>query len=288
MILVTGATGNVGREVVKQLLARRERVRVITRDAKRSAHLANHVETVVGRLEEPATLEAALRGVTAAFLMVTGDAVKPVTGFARAARSAGCSRIAFLSTLYAGERSILLERWHADREDALRDAGVPTAVLRSGAFMTNALQWAGSIHESGVVYDATEGARTGPIAPRDIARVASIALTEGTLDDRTVQLTGAKALTVAEQTAIIASVLGRPLQCVHTSVETAVTTLVKRGVPESFASAIREMLERTRAGRGALLTDAVETITKQRPISFGSWAIENRVAFATPPSRVPR
>jgi uncharacterized protein YbjT (DUF2867 family) len=120
--------------------------------------------------------------------------------------------IVFLSSSNVlGDPMPAMGRWHHDREELVRGSRIPATILRPGAFMTNALDWSSTIRAGGFVLDLIGPGRYAPIDPADIAAVAAVALTEEGHEGKQYVLTGGEALTVAEQTRILATALGRHL-----------------------------------------------------------------------------
>src|SRR5262245_58069540 len=150
MILVTGASGTVGGELVQQLLAQGKAVRVFTRDPNKLAQLGTQVEYAAGDLDEPESVAAALAGATRVFL-VTASAQQDETVLA-AARRAGVRHIVKLSTLEAGHEPMLGHgQRHREREQRIEASGLDWTFLRPTMFMSSALEWAAGIKVHGVV-----------------------------------------------------------------------------------------------------------------------------------------
>ena len=154
-ILVTGATGNVGRPLVDSLLAEGARVRALTRDPA-AAGLPPQVEVTGGDYAAPGILAEAVRGADAVFVNI--GAIRTYLGeLLAAARDAGASKIVMLSSITVrdqGEQEYALGAQHRAAEDAVTATGIPWTVLRCGGFATNTLGWADSIRADGVVRTA--------------------------------------------------------------------------------------------------------------------------------------
>ncbi|WP_437282960.1 NAD(P)H-binding protein [Sorangium sp. So ce375] len=281
MYLVTGATGNVGKEVVEQLLSAGEKVRVFTRDERKVAHWGARVEKAVGDLGRQDTILPALDGVTAAFLLPVADAdgIDHVRGFLAAAQASGAPRVVLLSSLSAGAPTVQLAHRHAEREHLVKASGLRWTVVRPGTFMSNTFQWARSIRAERTVYNPHGDGKTAPVAPRDIAAVAARAMLTGELLGQALEVTGPELLSTPDQVEILARVLGTPLRRVDVSVDAARRRMIEAGTPPSFATAIGELIERIRAGNGAVQTDTVERVTGQRPMTFEAWAREHARAW---------
>ncbi|MBN8229366.1 SDR family oxidoreductase [Corallococcus macrosporus] len=280
MILVTGATGNIGREVVARLSAEGVPLRVVTRDAKRVAALPPGIERVVGDLRDRATVEQAVRGVRRLFLVSPMDDVE---GRAEAvlveeARRAGVTHVVKLSSLGTGNSGIAGK--HRDSEQRLRDSGMAWTFVRPGMFMSNALQWAGNVKAGTPIFTPTASGRMAPIDPRDIAEVAALALTRDGHEGQAYALTGEELLSAHDQVAILSRVLGRPLRCVDVPVEGALANVRKAGMPSWLVEGLGELWAAVRSGKGEVTTPEVARLTGHAPGTFEAWARRHRDAFA--------
>lgn len=275
MILVTGATGNIGSEAVRLLVGEGRPVRALTRDARKLEGVAG-IEIAVGDFTRPETLAPALAGVTGLLLNAEGRALAGVTrAIVDAARGSSLRHVALVSsgTIHIEPRT-RIGQWHLDAEEILRASGLGWTMLRPVGFASNALRWAGMIKSQGVVF-AAEGGLASPIDPRDIAQVAVKALLHP--DEhlgKTHLITGGRTLTPADQVATIAAALGRELRFQPVPDEAAVAGMMKSGMPEEMARAIVELI---RAGREERLgegrfTRTVEQITGRPARSFDDWA----------------
>jgi uncharacterized protein YbjT (DUF2867 family) len=280
MYLVTGATGNVGSEVVARLLADGEKVRVFTRDPGKVSHWGGRVQVATGDFGEPDTFARAVAGTEGVFLMNRDPDAEAFRRLVAVAKDEGNPRIVFLSTILVTTPDLQNGRLHEDKENAIRDSGLRATFLRPSAFMTNAYQWIGAIKAEGVVYNAMGTGKVAPIAAEDIAEVAARALTTPSLPDEVLELTGGELLSVPEQVSILSEVLGKPIRCVDVPTEAAVQGLILAGLPASLAAAVGQSFEAVRDGRAADLRDTVERVTGRKPMSFVSWAREHASRFA--------
>ena len=279
-ILVTGATGTVGREVVSQLLAAGEPVRALTRHPER-ARLDARVDIVRGDLERPETLTAALQGVDRVFSLAVGPQLgEQEASLAQAARGADVRRIVKLSVLGAGENARRgVVSWHSAGERAIRQSGVPWTFVQPGVFMSNTLFWADSIRREGRVYSNFGDGATTPIHPRDIAAVAVLALTTDGHEGRTWPLTGPEALSTGEQVRLLAAVLGRPIEYVPISDEMAREGMEKAGMPAYLIDALLPFAAVVRSGKAGDVLPTVAQLTGRPALKFAEWAHENAGAF---------
>jgi len=280
MILVTGATGTVGREVVAQLLAAGEKVRALSRDPSK-APFDGRVELVAGDLTKPETLPPAVAGVDRVFSLAVGPQIgAQEDNLAQASKKASVRRIVNISVLGAGEagRGGVAE-WHNAGERAIQNSGIAWTFVRPGAFMSNALFWRGSIKSLGKVFSNCGDGKTTPIHPRDIAAVAVRALTAPGHEEKAYPLTGPQAISVAEQVRILSDAIGKPIEYVPITDEVAREQMLKAGIPGPYIDALLPFGAHVRAGKAARVLDTVEQVTGKRPLTFADWAREHADAF---------
>ncbi|GIH67667.1 SDR family oxidoreductase [Microbispora siamensis] len=266
MILVTGATGNVGRHVVEQLVEAGEQVRAMTRRPER-AGLPDSVEVVRGDLAEPESLPAALRGTDRVFLFPMPGRLP---GFLDAAKGFGLQRVVLLSaSAVTYETPNPIGRMHEECEAAVTGSGLPWTILRPGAFMANDLHWAASIKATGVVHGLDDGAAGAPIDERDIAAVAVRALLDDGHAGEAYLLTGPEALTEPERVGIIGRVLGRDLRFQALSVEEARAGMLTR-MPAEVVDSMLAM--RAEAREMARVAPAARNLIGRAPYTYAEWA----------------
>jgi (4-alkanoyl-5-oxo-2,5-dihydrofuran-3-yl)methyl phosphate reductase len=280
MILVTGATGTVGREVVAQLLAAGERVRAMTRDPGK-AKFDPKVEVVAGDFDRPETLEKALAGVDRVFALSTGPELGiHDANLARAAKKAGVRHIVKLSVLGAGgSTGNAIAAWHEAGEKAIRESGVPWTFVRPGMFMSNALGWARTAKSQGKVFANYKGGKVPPIHPRDIAAVAVKALTSPGHEGKSYPLTGGEALSMQEQLAILSGIVGKTIEFVPISDDAAREGMLKAGMPPLVVDALVSISGSPREGKVSEPLPTVEQVLGRKPLTWADWARENAAAF---------
>ncbi|WP_203881844.1 NAD(P)H-binding protein [Planotetraspora kaengkrachanensis] len=270
---MTGATGRIGRELVRELDARNANLRILVRDPARAADLPASAERVVGDLDEPSTLVPAFRGADRLFLLTPGIGTDQAANAVAAARTTGVRHIVLLSSIWvSGDPVPAMGRWHHEREQLLRMSGIPATILRPGGFTTNALEWVPSIETKGFVLDAIGPGRAAPIDPADIAAVAGLVLTEDGHAGQTYVLTGDESLTTAEQVEIIAATIGRDIEVrPAVSPEEIVRSRYPDGAPKPLADAILEAAAIMRADTTGVRTDTVRRLLGRRPRTFAEW-----------------
>ena len=277
-ILVTGATGNVGRQVASQLLASDAQVRALTRNPE-VADLPPGVEVVRGDLTVPETLDACLDSVDAVFLVwvAPADAVAAVVD--RIAQHA--RRIVFLSSPHRTPHPFFqqpnpLALLHAEIERLIEASGLRWTFLRPGMFAANCLSWwAPQIRAGDVVRWPYAAAPTAAIDERDIAAVAIRALLEDAHNGAEYVLTGPQSLSQLEQVITIGDVIGRPLRFEEMSSEAA-----RRELP--FPAPAVDMLLNAWAAatdQPALVTQTVTEITGRSARTFREWVSDHAEEF---------
>ncbi|MGO4615267.1 NAD(P)H-binding protein [Nocardia sp. 2YAB30] len=281
MLLITGSTGNVGRELARELDAKGVEFRTLVRDPLRAAGLPNRTRPAVADLDQPSTLTTAFDDVHALFLLTPGIGTAHARHAIDAALAAGVRRIVHLSsTNVLGDPMPAMGRWHHEREELIRASGIPATFLRPGGFMTNALEWVGTIRDEGYVLNPIGPGRHAPIDPADIAAVAAVALTEDGHEGHEYILTGAEVLTVPEQVEILAKTLGRTIAVRDVAnAEEAVRARFPSGAPKVLADAIVEGFAVMRADTVGLRTETVERLTGRTPRTFADWCTRNVDAF---------
>ncbi|CAL9655560.1 NmrA family NAD(P)-binding protein [Streptomyces sp. enrichment culture] len=271
MILVTGATGNVGRNVVLQLLEAGETVRALTRDPEKAAFPAE-VEVVAGDIADPQSLPPALKGVDRAFLFpVFGQ----LDGFLDVAKASGVEHIAMLSSsAIEFDDPGFIGQVHLECENAVTGSGIPRTFVRAGLFMLNDRGWAPQIRATGVVRTAYGTAAAAPVDERDIAAVATASLLDPR-DGSVHSLTGPESLTQIDRVRIIGEVLGKPVAFEELSREEALSHLVQQMPPD----AAEFLLDQLASWQGvtAEVLPTVEQVTGRPAHTYAQW-VEHHVA----------
>lgn len=272
LILVTGATGNLGREVADRLTARGARVRGL---ARKPPEPRPGVEWATGDITDPADVRAALAGVDAVFLiwplLDSGPAREVV------AELAGVARIVYLSSTAIDDgvsrQSDPIVQVHAEMEALL--AGLRPILLRSDTLASNARGWAAQLR-AGDEVSGPDIARTAVVDERDVADAVVAALLTP-VDPGPHLLTGPEVLTRADQVARLGAVLGRPLRFHPVRADLARDRMLADGRPKPLVDAL--IAASTRRPASDLVTDHVERLTGRPARAFADWAADRAGEF---------
>jgi (4-alkanoyl-5-oxo-2,5-dihydrofuran-3-yl)methyl phosphate reductase len=280
VILVTGATGTVGREVVAQLLVAGEKVRALTRNPSR-AHLDEQVELVAGDFNQPETLAKAVEGVESIFSLAFGPQLAiQEASLAQAGQKAGAQHIVKLSALRpGGEARSTIATWHLASERAIQNMGIAWTFVQPGAFMSNALNWRDTIKSQGKVFSNYGDGKVAYIHPRDIAAVAVHALTEPGHEGKAYQVTGPEALSVGEVVQLLSEAVGKPIEYVPITDDATREGMQKAGLPAFLIDALLPYASFVRTGKGAEILPTVEEVIGRKPLTFADWAREHATDF---------
>ncbi len=282
-VLVTGATGTVGREVIKGLLTTDARIRaaVHTKDVADTFR----VETVNMDYTKPESVLAAMKGIDTLFLLTpfTNNMVELTKIMVEAAKKGHVSYIVKLSVMGAEVLpGITLSRWHAETEYMIQASGISYAFLRPNAFMQNFVNYmASSIKNEGKFYVPAGEGKVSFVDVRDIGAVAARVLTDRQYERGAYAITGREALTYGQAAEIMSKVLGKKIEYVNVSDEQASAGMKALGMPEWMINAMLELYCVTRAGNMAVLSPTVEKITGRKPIPFEGFVSDNRKAWMT-------
>lgn len=280
-VLVTGATGNVGREVVLSLQAMGTPVRAAVRSAASATRTPDEsVETVLFDFGEPSTYASAFEGVNKLFLMrpphisnvETG--IKPVIDFAV---NHGVAQIVFLS-LVGAERNKLVP--HAKVEALLEASGVPYTLLRCGFFMQNldTTHRADLVEYSDIFIPAGQGA-TAFIDTRDIGAAAATVLSQPGHNNQAYVLTGSEALTYGEVSRMMTEELERPISYSNPSVVAFARRMRRRGYPWAHIAVMEAIYLTTRLGMAAGIAPDVARLLGRPPIPMRQYVRDYRNAW---------
>ncbi|TMR23457.1 NAD-dependent epimerase/dehydratase family protein [Nonomuraea turkmeniaca] len=270
MIVITGATGNVGGELVRLLAAAGEQVTAVSR---RPGPLPEGVRHALADLGEPGGLKTAFDGAESLFLLVAGEDPQAVL---EAAVAGGVRRVVLLSSQGAGTRPEAYAHPVAF-EDAVRGSGLEWTILRSGGLDSNALAWAEPIRAHRTAAAPFADVALPSVDPADIAEVAAVVLREGGHEGRTYTLTGPRAVSPRERAAAIGAALGEEVRFVEQSREEARAQMLLF-MPEPIVEGTLAILGTPTAEEQQVSPD-VQRILGRAPRAFADWAARNAAAF---------
>lgn len=280
-ILVTGATGNVGFEVVRLLNERRSSVKAAVRSHSTSRiRLPSGVESVEFDFEQPQTFKPAFRGINTLFL-VRPPAISQVKKYIypalTIAQAAGVDRVVFLSLLGAERMAIVP---HAKIEAYIKSLGLAYTFLRASFFMQNlSTTHCQDIRDNNEIFVPAGKGKTSFIDVRDIAAVAVKVTTEPGHENRAYSLTGSEALDYYEVAEIFTNVLGRKIFYTHPSVFNFALKMYRRGFNAGFIAVMLGIYTTARLGLAAKVTEDVRYLLQRSPISMSEFVRDYRASW---------
>jgi uncharacterized protein YbjT (DUF2867 family) len=280
MILITGASGNVGREVVKQALAVGLKIRATFQSPAVAAKAPAGLEGVIMDYAKPETIRAALHGVEKIFLVAPPVRDLPTleANFVKQVRAAGRKHIVKLSAL--GGRESMFPSGHRDSEENIEASGLPYTFLRPNGFMQNLVNYnAGTIRSQNAFYGCQGNGAVSIIDIRDIAAAAVVVLAATGHEGKSYALTGGESLTNEQIAEKISRVAGRKISYVDLPAAELKKGILSTGTSEWSADALIDLQRLYREGEASLVTDDVERLTRHKPIAFDQFARDYAFAF---------
>ena len=275
MILVTGATGKVGQEVVRQLATAGVPARALVRDPIRASSIRiPGIEIAVGDLARPDTLSPAFAGVDRVFLLTPAapDQVELQANALEAARRAGAQRIVKLSVAGGPDAGTQIGRWHWATEKQIEASGLGFTFLRPTLYMQQMLSYAPSIAATGTFSAPMGAGEIAVVDTRDVASVAVTVLTEDGHDRRIYDLTGPEALSYDRMADAISDAIGKKVVYAHVPPEYTRKQMLADGLPHWLVDDMLVLASSFRDGYGAAVTSTVAEVTKHPPRSFRQFA----------------
>ncbi|MGW9078422.1 SDR family oxidoreductase [Streptomyces kronopolitis] len=285
VIVVTGATGNIGRRLVDRLLADGAAVRALTRDPARAA-LPAGAETVRADLTGAQDLAPLLAGAEALYLNLAAGGEQAVTALVDAAVAAGVRRIVLNSSMAVtdtpADDTNHIARMHAAAERTVRASGLEWTFVRGSNYSANTLAWAPSIRASGVVRDAHPGAQGSPVHEADLADVAAVALLDrsGAHQGQAYLVTGPEVLTIAQQVAEIGRATGRETRVEQISEGAAAEAMAGPHFPLAAARQLVALFGTMVDAPTFPVSDAVPRVTGHPGRTYAEWARDHAADFS--------
>jgi uncharacterized protein YbjT (DUF2867 family) len=276
MIFVTGATGNVGSEVVKALLETGEAVRALVRSPDATASLPAGAESFVGDLNNPESLAGGFAGARGVYLLA---GYNDMPSFLAHARDAGVEHVVLQSSsaVPLGDTSNAVAAYHIEAEAAVRDSSLAWTFLQPNTFMTNTFQWLAQLSEGDVVQAQFADIPVATVDPFDIAAVAVAAFNSPEHRGRSYHLTGPESLLPADRLRILGEALGRPLRLVALTNDQARAEMSK-AMPPKYVDAFMSMWADGNHDETRVLP-AVQDVTGRPPRRFEQWVASHLDRF---------
>ncbi len=274
MYLVSGATGNIGSEVVRALLAAGEDVRALVRST--DAAVPDGARPVVGDLDDPDSVRPWLAGVRGVFLL---PGYRGLSGILTAAGAAGVERVVLLSgrSAASGDRSNAVSRYMIESEAVAHASKLDATIIRPAMFASNTLQWRDQLRAGDVVRAPFAGVRAAVVHPADIGAVVAAVFADPVHAGRTYPVSGPEASTPAERLAVLGDVLGRRLR-LEPSTDAEARVELESTMPREYVDAFFDFYVDGTLDESPVLPTVAE-ITGRPPRTFRDWAIEHAGAF---------
>jgi len=284
MFLVIGATGNIGSQVVKQLDAKGQKVRALVRDTKKAEGLkGKNVEIFQGDATKSESLEKALQGVDAAFVVLSSDEklVETEKKVFAAAKKTGLKHLVKLSVAGADAGSqIHFGKWHGESEKNLKESGLTHTILQPQMFMQNLFGNLDSIKREGKFYGGYKDGKASMIDVVDIASTAAAILTSPAKHaGKTYFLTGPQALSQKDLAEKLGKAIGKTITYVDIPSSAVVENLTKMGLPSWLAADYGKLMDWVATGTAGTVSKDVETVTGRAPRNFDAFLSDNAGAF---------
>lgn len=285
-ILITGATGNIGTTLAKQLSAQGIPFRAMVRttdDQARALHALPGADVVIGDFNDPGSVAKALQGIEKAFLLTNSSehTEKLQSDFVAVARQSGVQHIVKLSQLHAHAQSpVRFLRYHAAVEEKIRQSGMDYTFLRPNLFMQGLLGFRDPIMQQGKFFATAGDAAISLVDIRDIAAVAALALTTPGHASKIYDITGPESLTHAELAAKLSTALERPIHYINVTSEQLLQALLQVGFPLWQAEGLIEDYAHYARGEAAAISPVVQQLTGQAPRNFDGFLQDYAPLFA--------
>jgi uncharacterized protein YbjT (DUF2867 family) len=283
MILVTGATGNVGSKVAGKLTDRGVPFRSFVRDAAKAAHvLGGGADIVEGDFSDPESVRRGLDGIDVVFLSCGGvpERAEIEGNVIDAAAQAGVRKLVKASAHGAepGSPCAFLET-HGRSEEHLKASGVPFVMLRSTFYMTELLQGIDELKASGMLFIPAGDAKIAMIDPDDVAAAAAAALTDDGHEGKSYLLSGPESVTFGDVAEQLSAVIGKPIQYVPVPDEGARAAMLEAGLDEWTTDNVVALFGLLRGGLSERVTDDVHRMTGRQPRSLADFVEANASAL---------
>lgn len=282
MILITGASGTVGRSVLREVAKSGAKHRAMYRSAEEAAKAPAGTEAVVADFANPESLKPALRGVESVYLVCSPipNLVQLESNMVDACVDAGARHVVLNSALGAGDHPKSFPAWHRKVEDKLRATRLSWTILRPNSFHQNATAYfAPSIRAQGVFYGSLGDSRMSYVDVRDVAAAAAKTLSGGAHAGNTYELNGPEALSATELAAKIGKAAGRDVNYADIPMEAQRKMMLDMGMPEWQVTALLDLQLYYLNGKGGNVDGVLQGLLGRAPIRMDGFLAENAAAF---------
>jgi NAD(P)H dehydrogenase (quinone) len=289
-LLVTGASGHLGRGIIEHLVKDRKvpgkRIIAVTRDPSRLGDFAARgIDVRQGDLSDRGSLEKAFAGADRVLVISTdtapgsGERVKQHEAAVAAAKAAGASRVLYTSLPNPDVSVISFAFEHLGSEKAVKESGLPYTIFRNSWYHENLFMSLPQALKTGQWFSAAGDGRVAYGARDDFAAAIAAGLASDEADSKIYTLTGPKAFSTAEVAELASGILGKPVGVVPVTDEQLATGLRQAGLPEPVVRMIVSIDANTRAGHIDIVTDAIETLSGRKPQSLRTFLETNKAAL---------
>jgi uncharacterized protein YbjT (DUF2867 family) len=282
MILITGASGNVGKAVLQEVCRKESKVRGMFRSKEEAAKAPSGCETVLADFSDKQSLRSAMDGVTSVYVVCSPipQLIELESNVLDVCKESGVKHVVLNSALGAGDYSMSFPSWHRKVEDKLKGTGMSYTILRPNGFLQNIVAFnAPSIRSQGVFYAAMGDAKVSYLDIADIAVVAAKALNGGAHSGKTYELFGPEAISNQELAKRISRVAGRTVNYVDISESAQRQTMLGMGMPEWQATAILELQQYYKQGGGARTDGLLKSLIARDPVTLDQYLTANAREF---------
>ena len=283
MILITGANGSVGKEVVREMQKTGAEFCAMYRSKEEAAKASSKVKTAIADFRDKASLLRALQGVERMFLVCSPirELVELEGNALDACKEAGVKLIVLNSALGAGDYDKSFPSWHRKVEDKLKASEIAHVILRPNGFMQNTITYlAPSIRTQGAFYDAMGDAKTSFVDVRDVAAVAVKALTEESHSGMIYELNGPEAITQDDLAKRITANAGTEVKHRNIQREAHRKAMLDLGMPEWQVTALIDLQDYYVSGRAASVDGLIAKLLKRPARTIDEFLKEYAAEFA--------
>jgi len=282
MILITGASGNVGKTVLQAVAKTGAKHRAMYRSAAEAAKAPAGTETVVADFAKPETLGAALKNVHSVYLVCSPipELVQLESNVIDACVAAGVKQVVLNSALGAGDYDKSFPSWHGKVEDKLKGTRLSWTILRPNSFHQNVVAFfAPTIRTQGVFYNSMRDAKNSFLDVRDIAAVAAKSLAAGEHAGKIYELNGPEAINYAELAKKVSKVAGREVKYVDIPMDAQKKAMLDQGMPEWLTTALLDLQQYYVNGKGGETDGLLQKLLGRAPITMDEFLKENAAEF---------